>query len=511
MDGKSTIGENAPSSTTSVTTPVTTSATTQPTSTSAPTATTSPSTKGKGSGPKKSKRDGAPWDAKNKKKKQRKNTKNAEEDRKNYESRSKGYAMKGEDGEVLDGNAPHPGSYAYETYLQNKRKKEEGEGEGKDPVSDSAPDSNRKYPKRKLAFLVGFCGKNYQGMQMNNNSKSIQAELEKAFFESELLSEANYGYPKKCGWSNSARTDKGVHAAAQVISARLNVPTPDEDLSSLREIINSNLPSDIKVLDIKKCTKGFCAKTCRDKVRYQYMVPTYCLRSDLKEAFDKHMPTKDRGSFENLDKGVVEAIQKEMREHRTDEATLDKVRDVFGKYKGTKKYHNYTNRLSYTDASASRYMLDFSPVSEGCVYSPDGMEWIGVRVTGQAFLLHQIRKMVSMAVDVIRGGATEDAMDKSFGKGKMRLSIAPSQGLFLDMSYFDLYCERPDFKYSKLRWGDDTDTSPATQRWSEFKRVHIVDHILSEEEKELNFLTYMYNQIYFFPKGEDAYVLFEGM
>jgi hypothetical protein len=184
---------------------------------------------------------------------------------------------------------------------------------------------------------------------------------------------------------------------------------------------------------------------------------------------------------------------------------------IFANYKGTKKYHNYTNRLSYTDASASRYMHDFSPVSTGVVYGPDGMEWLGVRVTGQAFLLHQIRKMVSMAVDVVRGAAGEDAMEKSFGAGKMRLSIAPSQGLFLDMSYFDHYCDRSEFKYDLLRWGGDGDQSEATKRWADFKRTKIVDHMLAEEEKERNFLAYMYNQIYLFPQGGDAYVLFEGM
>ena len=62
---------------------------------------------------------------------------------------------------------------------------------------------------------------------MNPGVKTIQAEIEKALFSAEAIAPINYGFPKKYGWSNSARTDKGVHAAAQVCSARVAVPTGD--------------------------------------------------------------------------------------------------------------------------------------------------------------------------------------------------------------------------------------------------------------------------------------------
>ena len=173
---------------------------------------------------------------------------------------------------------------------------------------------------------------------MSQNSLTIQAELEKAFYLSSLVSPANYGYPKKCGWSNSARTDKGVHAAAQVISARVNVPTPSEDLDDLRDLVNGRLPPDIRVLDVKKVTKAFCAKTARDKVRYQYMVPTYCLRGDLGEAMDGILGGKEgggmRGSFESLDEGTKDKLQREMTAYRTDAKVLEKVRGERGGWEG---------------------------------------------------------------------------------------------------------------------------------------------------------------------------------
>ena len=65
----------------------------------------------------------------------------------------------------------------------------------------------------------------------------------------------------------------------------------------------------------------------------------------------------------------------------------------------------------------------------------EGVEWIPTQVLGQSFLLHQIRKMISMAVDVGRGVASLDVMDKALSNSeKVQVGLAPAQGLFLEMS-----------------------------------------------------------------------------
>ncbi len=65
-----------------------------------------------------------------------------------------------------------------------------------------------KHPKRKVALLLGFLGTNYGGMQINKGQRSLQAEIELALFRAGVISKANFGYPKKYSWSNSARTGK---------------------------------------------------------------------------------------------------------------------------------------------------------------------------------------------------------------------------------------------------------------------------------------------------------------
>jgi tRNA pseudouridine38-40 synthase len=49
--------------------------------------------------------------------------------------------------------------------------------------------------------------------------------LYKALHESELISLTNFEDLKKSGWSRGARTDKGVHALLNGVSAKLSIST----------------------------------------------------------------------------------------------------------------------------------------------------------------------------------------------------------------------------------------------------------------------------------------------
>ena len=61
-----------------------------------------------------------------------------------------------------------------------------------------------------------------------------------------------------------------------------------KQLDAMRERVNECLPSDIRVLDFERVTRMFCARTNRDKVRYQYMIPSYllCSREEICKAFN---------------------------------------------------------------------------------------------------------------------------------------------------------------------------------------------------------------------------------
>lgn len=349
-----------------------------------------------------------------------------------------------------------------------------------------------KLPKRKIAILLQFLGTNYGGMQINDKMRSIQAEVELALYKAGLLAKTNFGIPKKYSWSNSARTDKGVHSCAQVCSVKIVMPTAN--LDKIRELINEQLPDDIRIADVCKVPKSFCARTQRDKVRYQYMVPSFVLQSSeaMKASFESVVGS-DQSSRDSADPFTVQelkALTDRFRNYRATEESIASLDAALNSYQGTKKFHNYTSGKKWDDANAQRYILSFKV--QGRIVDKNGMEWISTRVLGQSFLLHQIRKMVSHAFDVARGVSSLENMKLSFDEKYMNINRAPAQGLFLDMSFFDNYNKRAHAG-DKLDWYSD-DNTPASQRWKKFKEEKVMRHIMDEEEAQGNFISYIYQQ-----------------
>src|SRR5690606_23338649 len=66
-------------------------------------------------------------------------------------------------------------------------------------------------------------------------------------------------------------------------------------------------------------------------------------------------------------------------------------------------------------------------------------EWVCLTVVGQSFLLHQIRKMVALALEVARGGVPLEFMDVCLSTTKVLIPIAPGDNLHLDMLFYDTY------------------------------------------------------------------------
>lgn len=108
--------------------------------------------------------------------------------------------------------------------------------------------------------ICSYNGKDYFGFQKQNNQISIQEIIEKTFskyFNTDIKIFA------------SGRTDKGVHALGQTFHFDLTYNLKvkyDEFLYS----INSMLPSDIKILNIKKVDDDFSSRYSLKRKIYEY-------------------------------------------------------------------------------------------------------------------------------------------------------------------------------------------------------------------------------------------------
>lgn len=137
------------------------------------------------------------------------------------------------------------------------------------------PGGGREGKKRKVAVLLAYCGAGYQGMQRNPEAITIEGELEQALFRANAIAQCNFGDMRKVDWMRAARTDKGVSAIGQIVSARLVIDPP-----GFVERVNQHLPKDIRVFGYTRVTSNFNAKQMCDKRRYEYLVPVF--------AFDPH-------------------------------------------------------------------------------------------------------------------------------------------------------------------------------------------------------------------------------
>jgi tRNA pseudouridine(38-40) synthase len=433
---------------------------------------------------------------------------------------------------------PHPGSYANSSQRERFgiRVPDEYAGVRDDrnggEAAVAASLANDEQPlmtqakrttKRKYALLFGYCGSSYGGFQMNEGQKTIQAELELALLRSGLILPTNFGYPWKYGWSVSGRTDKGVHAAGQVFSCKLEVvvaenetanaaaPAQTTTLDDIRHLINGQLPPFMEVLDVARTTRNFCAKTQRHRARYQYLVPSFLLHDDLASLFESSVQEPDL-TVPTLRADSVEHLQSRLGSYRASPRQLERLRVALGEYQGTHTFHNFTKGMAPLEDRSRRFIESFQ------AHDPillSNVEWIPTTVIGQSFLLHQIRKMIGMAVRVARGGAAassssnvraktttiDDLRSALSSPDSLRVPTAPAQGLFLDMSMYDGYNHRrglmkqdQEMHLLDIAWGrEDDEESPACERYRSF-RDRIVQHIGREEKEAAHFLQYLFRE-----------------
>jgi tRNA pseudouridine38-40 synthase len=78
-----------------------------------------------------------------------------------------------------------------------------------------------------------------------------------------------------------------------------------------------------------------------------------------------------------------------------------------------RRYHNFTYMKHPSETSALRYITSFTS-SDPMILGADSAEWVCLSVVGQSFLLNQIRKMVALVVEVVRGAAASRVLEEVF-------------------------------------------------------------------------------------------------
>lgn len=467
------------------------------------------------------------------------------------------------------------------------------------PFSAEEIAAEERRPKKKVAVLMGYSGTGYRGLQINAEEKTIERDVMRAFIAAGAISKANADDPKKVSLVRCARTDKGVHAAGNMLSLKLIIE--DENIV---EKINSHLPPQIRIWGIVRTNKGFsCYQSC-DSRWYEYLLPSYSLlpphpdsylgkkiaefavekgmtgeieekNADVKGFWEEVDETMIKPILEKLDpetratvmertrstmevgrlpEGAVENEAEERAAKRarkqsptpeqkeeqapsatggaegppvigtTDDATatdmsipvagestfahrelgpadfalrdiklaylaakrryrispsrLDRLQAALDCFLGTHNFHNYTVQKSFKDPSAKRLIKSFVVNREPIIIGDT--EWLSLKVHGQSFMMHQIRKMVGLATLVTRCAADPAIIAETYGPSRIAIPKAPALGLLLERPVFDGYNAKARNSGDKA----ELEFSKYDDKIEPFKREYIYTRIFEHEEKE---------------------------
>ncbi|KAF2729959.1 tRNA pseudouridine synthase-like protein [Polyplosphaeria fusca] len=490
---------------------------------------------------------------------------------------------------------------------QAKRKRQDGGENEASSLPAAFPqdeiEAEERRPKRKVAVMLGYSGTGYKGMQIDKKQKTIEGDLFAAFVAAGAISKANADDPKKSSLVRCARTDKGVHAAGNVISLKLIIE--DEDIV---QKINSHLSPQIRIWGLQRTTGSFsCYQAC-DSRWYEYLIPTHSFlpphpssfmgkkldelaeeagdienyrkrqaevahfwpeieEREIKpileslddsirplveealyiiEATDSSAPDAvidaaadmcaktptaqaDADVESNVDQNVeikdtVDAIEQQnprlVLDDQTDgavplpdgvvnkpaletaikalkKAYLDakkayrisperqaRVQAALNIYLGTRKFHNYTVQKKFNDRSAQRFIKSFKVAEKPIIIN--NTEWLSLKVHGQSFMMHQIRKMVGMAALAVRCGTDPKIIIESFGNVVVRIPKAPGLGLLLERPVFESYND----KQAKAHGREIIDFGNYEKEIEEFKEREIYQRIFREEAEGNQFNTF---------------------
>lgn len=240
--------------------------------------------------------------------------------------------------------------------------------------------------KARYRMHIAYDGTNYAGWQVQPNGVTVQEMLEKALARLTAATVKVHG---------SGRTDRGVHARKQV--AHFDLPMP-LNIIELRRGLNGVLPSDIRVLALRRVSASFHARRSAVGKEYRYFIWN------------------------------AEEVPPDLRLYRTRVRTpldLDRMRKAAKRLVGRRDFAAFTANPNRPVASTTRTIEELRITKKG----PE----IVIVARGEGFLYKMVRSLAGFLVRV-GTGAVEPSETAEILESRVRtarVETAPPEGLFL--------------------------------------------------------------------------------
>lgn len=238
---------------------------------------------------------------------------------------------------------------------------------------------------RRLALLLEYDGSGFAGSQLQKDARTVQSVLEAAVAKATSV-ESRVAF--------AGRTDAGVHARGQVAAFTTDSPL---DLDTMQRALNAWLPEDVVVRQCAEVDASFDPR--RDAIRrhYRYVIDNHPHRPALARRRAWHIPKA-------LDESAMARAAASML--------------------GRHDFAAFASRLEEPHASTVREIFCFSVERS--------RRLINCNLQANAFLPHQVRRMIGPLVEVGKGELNlEQHTALLAGPPASAGPAAPAHGLYL--------------------------------------------------------------------------------
>ena len=232
--------------------------------------------------------------------------------------------------------------------------------------------------------IVSYDGYNYMGFQVQDNEITIELCIEEAI--KKMLGIDAKIYP-------SGRTDRYVHAKAQVFHFDLDKDLPD---SGIKRGLNSFLPEDIHIISVSHVSDNFHARFSAISKEYRY----YINISEYDPLTIRYMP-----NITNLD--------------------IDKMDEAIKLFIGTHDFKGFASAQIDERKDTNKTIFDAH------INRLDGkLEFVFI---GTGFLKYQVRRMMGALIEIGRGFKDKSLIEEILEKCDPKIchKVAPGCGLYL--------------------------------------------------------------------------------
>lgn len=128
------------------------------------------------------------------------------------------------------------------------------------------------------------------------------------------------------------------------------------------------------------------------------------------------------------------------------------------------------------DPSAKRYIMEF--FCEDLFVNK--YEFVTLKIKGQSFMMHQIRKMVAFAIAKVKGFVPDDVAANILTHAKYNVPLVPGLGLVLEEIHYKKY----DSRYGKDGMHDNLEWADVAEDVKEFRKKMIESTIVETELRD---------------------------